>query len=176
MPNVVSTLSQCWVWLGQIQHCYNITTTLMVSITSQRCHNVGKLYNFTILPQRWYIIANNYISQHSHDVQATLCECCVNIGVHCWNLIKLQCSGNVVWTLVPNVEIWPNFCVIFNIATALWQCCLNVVWTWLADWSTTFPQRLTTVAKLHYFQCCHNFGTTLQEHTKNQKLDFPFQN
>ncbi len=66
------------------QHCGNIATMLW-----QHCHNIWKSCNFMTLPQYCYNIENEVISQHSHNIQT-----------HC---------VNIVWTLVPNAEIWPKY-------------------------------------------------------------------
>ena len=80
----------------------------------------------------------------------------------------LQCCHSIDTTLRTNIMLQHSH----NVQTTLWQyyritqfsmlpqhCCLSIVRTLRADQSTT----LYNVVKFHYFRCCHNVATTLQE-------------
>ena len=62
--------------------CHKVQVTLLQHgiMLQQHCDNVGKLRNFTMMPQHWYHVENGIVSQCPHNIQAMLCEHCMNVG------------------------------------------------------------------------------------------------
>ena len=170
-------LWQRWIWLSQIQCCYNVATTLKMNAISHHCGNVASMLVYHC--SNVATMLENYVMLWCcHNIATTL-KMMLYHNVH--TVFRQHCV-NVVWTLVPNVESWPNYniqatlsqhCgivknyVIFNIATTLSQCCLNIVWALWANQSTSIHTMLNQHWEITLFstssQHCYNIGGTHQE-------------
>ena len=103
------------------QHWLNIVPMLVLNVGHWRSHNIH-----TMLPEcchwdnvqatlceRCVNIAAQPLEWCCHNIHTTLPEHCLNIVPQCWWVTLPQHSHNVAWTLP---EHWPT----------LWQCCSNV--------------------------------------------------
>ena len=168
-------MRQCWVWSGRIQRCYNVATTFKMNVISQRSGNVASmlvlrcsnvattLENFIIL---WHChnIVTTLKTTIYHNVQATFCECYLNVGAN----IEIRPNYNIQATLWQHWK-WRNF----NVATTLCEHCGNIVSMLWADQSTNVHTTLYQWWEITLFSTlskhCYNFGGTHQE----SKIQFP---
>ena len=148
-----------------------------MNVISQSCGNVT-----TTLVSCWDNIATtleHYVNLwHCHNVSTTL-KTTLNHNVH---TTFRQCSMNVFWTLVPNIEshqptTFGQCChdvvatlknyLCFNIVKTLRQCCPNVLWTLWAEESANVHTKLYQRGEITSFsmlsQHCYNAGGTHQE-------------
>ena len=139
-PNIVRTLSQHCIWLGQIQHCYSVAKILMkkvyITMLIQHCHNIG------LTLRQHYIIL-----QYCHNVGTTLKK----MLYHNTKIVG-QCRWN---TATKFVQVHN-----FQCCHDMKQCCLNVM-------DPTRVQCCLT-CELCHFKFYYNIATILQEHTENQ--------
>ena len=95
------------------------------------------------------------------NVQAMLCECCVNVTPQCWWPMLRPSSGNIVWTLwqchspmsVTDIKTIFRQCV--RVAFQWWwptlrQCSGNNVWTLWQRRSPTLVTDVETIFRQHF--------------------------
>ncbi len=124
---VVTTLSTVRSDTTLLQLCHNIEDEWYIPTLLQCCNNVG-----ITLKQRYHNVGKLHI-WCCHNI-ATMVKRTLYHNIH--TMFRQRCV-NVVWTLVLNLEIWPDYS---NVVTTLWQ-----LW------------------KLCNFQCCHNTAAMFPE-------------
>ena len=90
------------------------------------------------------------LPQHCYNVEMTL--------YHNIHMMFRQRCVKIVWVLVPNVEIWPNY----NIQAMLRQHCGNIENYIIFNVATTLPERCVNIVGRPKYQRSHNIVPTLR--------------
>ena len=106
---------QCCVWIGLIQCCYGVATTLKMKVISHHCINVATLLENCLIFQCCHNIDTLLKTMLYHNIPTMVRQCCVNADALHSNPSKLKYSGNIVITL------WQHWKIMH------FQCCQNVV-------------------------------------------------